>query len=57
MWFARIPWFSGTVLVACCAISLLSLVFRFGAYQSVCLQPFFVVYAGQSACRVPLARL
>ena len=49
VWFSRIPFVTGAVLVACCGISLLSLLVRFGAYQNVCLQPFFVVYAGESA--------
>lgn len=53
VWFSRQPFFTGVVLVLCCALSLLSLFFRFGAYRAVCLDPFFVVFAGQGALQAP----
>ena len=53
VWFSRQPFFTGAVLVLCCALSLLSLFFRFGTYRAVCLEPFFVIFAGQGALRAP----
>ena len=57
VWFSRVPFFTGAVLVLCCGLSLFSLFFRFSTFGAVCLEPYFVVMAGQSASRAHTLRL
>ena len=49
VWYSRIPFFTGAVLAGCCALSLFSLLFRFSTFGAICLEPFFVVFAGEGA--------
>lgn len=51
VWFSRLPFFTGAVLVACCSLSLASLFFGIRTFTAVCLEPYFVVFAGEGAQR------
>lgn len=51
VWFSRLPFVTGAVLVGCCALSLLSLVFGTRSFSAVCLEPYFVVFSGEGALR------
>ena len=51
VWFSRVPFFTGAVLVVCVANSLLTLMFSFQRFTAVCLQPYDVIFAAQGARR------
>ena len=51
VWYSRMPFFTGAVLAGCCALSLFSLLFRFSSFGAVCLEPYFVIFAGEGAQR------
>ena len=51
VWYSRMPFFTGAVFAVCCALSLFSLLFRFSTFGAVCLEPYFVVFAGEGTLR------
>ena len=53
VWFSRVPFFTGAVLVVCVANSLLTLLFSFQRFTAVCLQPYDIIFAAQGARRPP----